>query len=252
MMIMKFRTGSKGMSVALCAVFFAFVVAACDSGKPGSPTQHGPAKISVVGGDSVGWGRVPPGMLTHEVKIVNAGSDTLKINDVHPSCGCTTAPIDKKNLGPGDTATVKVTMDVSNRTGEQHKSLTITSNDSSRKVLIIPLTADVVREMELVPEFFPVLDSAKLGTEQNTALLIKNTGSEAVTVQPPMFKNAPEMVVRFDMTQARQIAPGDSLRVTATVRPIKEGTASAEAVFNTSSKNSPALKAMITANVRLN
>ncbi len=234
----------------LTAALATFVVS-CDGMKSGPGSKpSGPPKLMIVGGDSIAWGRVAPGVLKYDLKIVNAGGDTLRITEVHPSCGCTTAPLDKRNLGPGDTAHVAVSVDVASRTGDQHKSLTITSNDSTRKVLVLPLTAFVVRELVMHPEYFPVIDSAKTGVEKPSTITIVNTGTEPYTIQPPTLTTAAEMLVRFDMTAPHDVAPGDSLRVTAFVKPIHEGTSSAEVVFNTSNKNTPTLKASLTCNVR--
>jgi Protein of unknown function (DUF1573) len=224
----------------------------CEPPQGGGPTgggAKGPPKIMIVGGDTINWGKVAPGMLKHDVKIVNVGGDTLKILNIQPSCGCTTAPIDRKSLAHGDTATVSVSMDVANRDGEQHKTLTIVSNDSTRLTLAMPLRARVVREVTVIPDFFPVVDNGKTGVEDTTAVDIKNTGDAPVTIEPPTFPTAPEMVVRFDMTTPRTLAPGESTRVVAHVKPIKDGTATAQVVFRTSNKSMPELKVSLTANV---
>ncbi|HVZ41430.1 MAG TPA: DUF1573 domain-containing protein [Candidatus Kapabacteria bacterium] len=217
---------------------------------PSTAGASGKPKIMIVGGDSVSWGRVSPGTLQRELKIVNVGGDTLRISDVHPSCGCTTAPLDRKNLGPGDTGVVKISLDALNRKGDLHKSISITTNDSARPRIDVPLTAFVVREMELYPDFFPVVDSAKPGVERATTITVRNIGDKPVKVDAPFMQNAPEMVVWFDQTAPKELAPGDSMKVTAHVKPIKAGTTSAEVIFNTDSKNSPILKAMITCTVR--
>lgn len=56
-------------------------------------------KISIQGGDTQDWGKVKPkdSPLKASIKITNEGSEELKISDVRPGCGCTTAPLDKKN-----------------------------------------------------------------------------------------------------------------------------------------------------------
>lgn len=244
------RIGRLHAALACTIVIASATLGGCEGMKSGPGSKpSGPPKITIVGGDSIAWGRVAPGNLTYDLKIVNTGGDTLRLTDVHPSCGCTTAPLDKRNLGPGDTSTVRVTMDVTSRSGEQHKTLTITSNDSTRKALVLPLTAFVVRELELEPQFFPVLDSARIGVERGTTVVVKNTGTSAVTLQPATIPVAPEMLVRFEPSAPRQLAPGDTVSFTAFVKPIKEGTASAEVVINTDNKNTPVLKATITCNV---
>ena len=135
------RSGMVGLLVAgLCC--FPLLFAACEAPRPGMAAPDGPPKIQIIGGETINWGQVGPGVLKQAMKITNVGGDTLLINDVKASCGCTTAPLDKKVLMPGDTATVNVSMDVNNRSGEQHKSITITSNDSTRSTITVQLMPD--------------------------------------------------------------------------------------------------------------
>jgi hypothetical protein len=240
------RNGSIIAGIALLSM----LAASCDmpKGESAKAVTDGKPKIMIVGGDSISWGKVGPGVLKRELKIVNAGGGTLKIGDVRPSCGCTTAPLDKKELGPGDTGTVEVSMDVTTRSGGQHKTLTINSNDSTRPALVIGLTADVMRDLTTVPETFRMVSEAKTGVEDTTSIQITNTGTEPVTVEPPTIPQAPEMIVRFDMSAPRQLAPGESLRVVAHVRAIKEGPSSTDVIFPTSSKIMPQLKVSLMVN----
>jgi hypothetical protein len=113
----------------------------------------------------------------------------------------------------------------------------------------VALIANVVREVTVTPDFFPVVDNGKSGVEDTTAVEIKNTGDAPVTIDPPTIPNAPEMVVRFDMTAPVTLQPGEAHRVVAHVKPIKDGTATAEVHFKTSNKNMADLKVSLTANV---
>ena len=240
--------------MALGLFSLALALASCEAPKPGtegpSAAASGPPKIEIVGGDKVEWGEVGPGMLKHAIKITNVGGDTLKIADVKPSCGCTTAPLDKKTLLPGDTATVDVTMDVANRTGDQHKTITITSNDSTQSAITVGLHATVVRDVVATPEFFQPLTSAQKGREDTTSVELRNTSDVAVVVQPPTIPTASDMLVRFDITDPITLQPGEARRLVAHVKPIKEGTSVAEVVVAMSGKKQSELKLNLTATVQ--
>lgn len=239
------------MALGLFSLALAF--SACDAPKsaPGGANAgaSGPPKIEVVGGDKVEWGEVGPGVLKHALKITNVGGDTLRIADVKASCGCTTAPLDKKILLPGDTATVDVSMDVANRSGEQHKTITITSNDSTKSAIVVGLHAMVMRDVVATPEFFQPITSGKKGREDTTSVELRNTSDAAVTVQPPVIPNAAEMLVRFDMTEPITLQPAEARRVVAHVKPIKDGTATAEVVFKMVGKKQSEIKLNLTASV---
>ncbi len=46
--------------------------------------------------------------IAHVYWLKNSGTDTLKLKDVRPGCGCTKAPLKKKSLAPGDSTDVEV------------------------------------------------------------------------------------------------------------------------------------------------
>jgi len=243
--------GRKSGMVALLTAGFccATFLASCQEPKPGMAAADGPPKIEVVGGETVSWGEVGPGVLKHALQITNVGGDTLRISDVKASCGCTTAPLDKKVLLPGDTATVNISMDVSNRTGEQHKSITITSNDSTRSSISVGLTATVVRDVVATPEYFPPINDATKGHEDSTSVELRNAGEQPITIQPPVLTKAAEMIIRFDMDAPVTLQPGEARRVVAFVKPIKDGTSTAEVVFSTDGKREKEVKLNLTATV---
>jgi hypothetical protein len=216
----------------------ALVVSSCSQPKQ----QHtGPARIAIVGGDTVNWGKSNELTLKHRVVIENTGGDTLNIANVRPSCGCTTAPLSRNTLAPGDTASIDVSIDMKGRTGPQHKTITITSNDSARSNVVVTLMADMSPDMVVEPNFFPPASNANLlNREYETAVLVKNTGLKPLTIQPPtLVNNNNELKVRFDLTQAKEIAPGSSERLVAHVTPLKSGSIQNNVVLKTSSTNMP-------------
>lgn len=84
-------------------------------------------KVEVVGGDSYNWGKVAPGRLKATIVVRNAGTGPLKISHVQPSCGCTSSPIDRNLLQPGETGSISVTLDAK-RVGPVDKLLTLHSD----------------------------------------------------------------------------------------------------------------------------
>lgn len=241
------------LTAALCCA--AFALASCEDPKAGGAgnTTNTPRSnrgmIEIVGGDTINWGKIGPGMLKHALKITNVGGDTLKILDVTASCGCTTAPLNKKVLLPGDTATVDVSMDVANRVGPQHKSLTITSDDSARKTISVTLLAEILRDVVATPDFFPPVREAQKGREDSTSIELRNSGDQPVTISPPTLPKAAEMLVRFDMAAPITLQPGEVRRVVAFVKPIKDGTSSTEVVFPVDGKLQKELKVNLTSTV---
>src|SRR5687767_4251785 len=85
-------------------------------------------RVDVIGGDTYDWGKVVPGELQAVIEIKNSGDSVLKIDRVQPGCGCTTSPIDKNVLAPGESGKINVKLDARNRSGALHKILTIYSD----------------------------------------------------------------------------------------------------------------------------
>ena len=228
------------------------ILASCQQPKSGPDTPHaaagGKPKLEIVGGETVDWGKQPPGTLKRTIAVVNTGGDTLRIADVHPSCGCTTAPLDKKLLASGDTAHIDISIDMTNRSGPQHKTITITSNDSTRPTMQVSLAADIVREIAANPEVFPIINNAVVGRVDTTAITLVNKATMPIDVQAPMIVNAAEMAVTFDVKGSRTLAPGDSMKIVAHVKPLTASVVSADVTINTSSKTVPVVKVPLTVN----
>jgi hypothetical protein len=46
--------------------------------------------------------------VSHVFWLYSTGVDTLKIDEIRPGCGCTKAPVDKKELAPGDSTRLEI------------------------------------------------------------------------------------------------------------------------------------------------
>lgn len=231
------------------------IVTGCDGSKtgpqtPGTVVAGGKPKIEIVGGDVVDWGNVPPGVLKRVVKITNTGNGMLDISQIKPSCGCTTAPLDKKNLAPGDTASMEVSVDVAHSSGAIAKNMTVYSNDSTNPAVLVTLKANLVRDLTAIPEFFPISQEATAGQEFATSVALKNTGSTPMSVGPPRLDEAAEILVRFDQTAPVMLGPGDSTTLVAHVRPLKAGVSSANVIVPTNSKAMPAMDVRLTVSAK--
>jgi len=195
--------------------------------------------IRVVGGDTVDWGRTAPGQLKRDVRIVNVGTGQLKISRVQPSCGCTTAPLDKTELEPGDTATVSVSINMQHSSGKQTKFVTIYSNDSVRSTVRLLLTADVVRDITVSPAQFPLGLDMALDTVVVTSVQLTNTGDDVVTLEAPVVREEKGLKIALDPLTARSLKPGESLTLRAHVTLKGEGPLNGTVVVGTSSRAMP-------------
>ena len=111
-------------------------------------------KIEMENGDEYHWGTVKPNdnPLKATVKIFNRGDQDLVIKGVHPSCGCTTAPLDKNIIPPGEYSNLEITFNFGNATGETSKSIIIRSNDPKRESINYYIKAKVDRPLVAFPQ----------------------------------------------------------------------------------------------------
>jgi len=86
--------------------------------------------------------------------FTNVSPDTVVISSVHPSCGCTSAPMPSQpwNIKPGESGTLPVTISIHSKSGTLFKYLTVTT-DKGLKVLnftvnIVPMKLPVLTEAD--------------------------------------------------------------------------------------------------------
>lgn len=130
--------------------------------------------------DKMDFGKVKQGkVLTHVFKIVNEGDETLTINRVRTSCGCTAVLVSRKEIPPGKEGELKVTFNTRGYAGKLSKYIYVDSNDPTQKSKQITLSVDI----EVPPQPKIALDrySQDLGLfledeEVRTQTKIKNIG----------------------------------------------------------------------------
>ncbi|HZW37966.1 MAG TPA: DUF1573 domain-containing protein [Ignavibacteriaceae bacterium] len=104
-------------------------------------------KISIQQGE-FNFGDIQEGTIaSHSFIITNTGGDLLKIKDVRPSCGCTAAAPDKKELAPGESTKIKVEFNSDGRMGQQEKTISIITNDPKTPQAILKFYGNVIKKV---------------------------------------------------------------------------------------------------------
>ena len=85
-------------------------------------------------------------------KFRNAGTETLKIEKVQSTCGCSVPKLDKMEYKPGEEGEVEVRFHAPSRKGSVVKHLYIVSNDVNNPRAELELKANVVVMVEVSPE----------------------------------------------------------------------------------------------------
>lgn len=86
---------------------------------------------------SYDFGKIPQGKPVHHVfSVQNIAADTLRIENVQTSCGCTTPEYSKELVRKGGKVDVKVGYNAASE-GQFEKSITVTYNGGQVKQLLI-------------------------------------------------------------------------------------------------------------------
>jgi hypothetical protein len=189
-------------------------------------------KIKILEGNDVNWGSVShkDNPLSKEITIKNIGNETLEISEVKPSCGCTTAPLEKDKLEPGEETVLPIKLKISGNAGKVTKTIRVTSNDPENNQLLIRLNADVVRALVVDPTFIGFKD-LQVGYETEGEVTIKNTSDEAITLWD--FSVKPDNM-KLNVEDKITIAPGENFVLKATVNPEGKGRFSSKITMKTS------------------
>ena len=128
--------------------------------------------------------------VSHNFVIYNTGDDTLKIDGVTSSCGCTVAQPTKDELLPGDSATIKATFNTGSRQGKQRKHIYVYTNDKNQRELRFSFTANVIEDRKMLLDA-PHIDlstnrynfgNAKEGEVLKLNVKVKNTGKKLLVI----------------------------------------------------------------------
>ncbi len=102
-------------------------------------------KASIPAEDALGlketefdFGKIPQGKpVTHVFEVVNNSKDTLRIQNIQASCGCTTPEWDKDKVqAPGEKTNIRVGYNAASE-GPFTKQITVTYNGIQTKMIVI-------------------------------------------------------------------------------------------------------------------
>lgn len=94
-----------------------------------------------------------PGLtdLEGEFIFTNKGEAEVTITSVTTSCGCTTAALEQKTYGPGESGQIEVAFQVGDRVGKQIKKIVVRTDDPATPVTTLTLRATIPKWVELKP-----------------------------------------------------------------------------------------------------
>ncbi|OYT14729.1 MAG: hypothetical protein B7C24_16760 [Bacteroidetes bacterium 4572_77] len=190
-------------------------------------------KLVIMGGDTYDWGPTAPKSLRATIKIKNEGDKDLYISKIKPSCGCTTAPIDKNTIAPGDHGTIKLILNLDNNsTGNIKKIVKIFSNDPRSPEKILNLVCKIVKPIYIKPYSYLKFNDAAVGVASTCELTVENRTKEVITFSKYEYSDGISINWYKDIT----VQAGGSVKLKVTYVPDTIGFQSVTVKFKTSCK----------------
>ncbi|MEI8203460.1 MAG: DUF1573 domain-containing protein [Bacteroidota bacterium] len=101
------------------------------------------------------FGKVNNGeIVKYSFEFTNTGKSDLLIHKTKASCGCTASNPAKTTLKPGESSTIDISFNSTGRTGQQHKNVTVISNDPVNYNIVLNIEGEVldVKKTEEAPK----------------------------------------------------------------------------------------------------
>ena len=141
-----------------------------------------PAPVVEVEASGHDFGQMGPGAKGKcEFKFANTGSETLIIERVQSTCGCTVPQLKKKEYAPGESGVINVSFKAPTVKGKVNKHLYIVSNDPQNPRTKLSINAEVVVKVSISPENVDLrLDQDNAGMPN---LVIKSFDDQEFSIQ---------------------------------------------------------------------
>ncbi|RKY32477.1 MAG: hypothetical protein DRP74_02565 [Candidatus Omnitrophota bacterium] len=97
------------------------------------------------------FGKVQEGeVLEHSFILQNDSQDTLNINSLNTSCGCTVSEVEKKSLAPGESTTINVIFNSKGYSGAVQQQVFVNTDNLENPVIKLTIKAEILRK-EAIP-----------------------------------------------------------------------------------------------------
>lgn len=150
----------------------------------------------------------------HAFVFANSGKDTLVVEKVSSSCGCTAALASAKSLAPGATGEIQATFDSTRFRGEISKTVYLYTNDLTQPVVQLHLKGKILEELIIDPQLVQFGTVSAKRTARATVHLI-NQGKRNVRLDG-LETTTPELTARLG---EETIPPGGKVAVDMALTP---------------------------------
>jgi hypothetical protein len=91
-------------------------------------------------------------VISTKFRFTNVGTSPVKITDLQPSCGCTTASLQKKEYAPGESGEIEAKFKFDGRVGLQEKWIVVTTDWVPPQRTILRFTVSIPESITIQPQ----------------------------------------------------------------------------------------------------
>lgn len=150
----------------------------------------------------------------HAFVFTNRGNETLTVDKVTSSCGCTAALASAQVLAPGESGELRATFDSARFRGPVKKTVYLYTNDPSAPLTHLHLKGTVREEVAIEPSVVNFGTITPKSTVRATVNLV-NQGDRDIRFDS-LSTTTPELAARLG---AKTVAPGGRIAVELTLTP---------------------------------
>jgi hypothetical protein len=228
-------------------VFVILYLAGCSAGLSAAPVpsaSEGRPRIQF-NATAYDFGRVKAGdPVEHTYTFTNIGTGLLRITEVNPQCGCTTAKPWSREVQPGQTGQIPVQFKSDGFFGSVRKTVSIRCNDTSQPTTVLEIKGTVWKPVDVEPQmaYLNVL-AERQGNAKSLVRIVNN-------MPEPLVLSRPESNGKQFTAELRTITPGKEFELTVRpVPPLEPGTVHGTITIKTSSTNAPSIDVLAFAHV---
>jgi len=183
------------------------------------------------------FGKVKNGeIVNYTFVFTNSGDESLELTDVRPSCGCTTAGVYDRSVGPGKTGNIPIQFNSGNSVGTVGKTVIVICNDPVQTNIVLQIKGTVWKPVEVTPAIASFRVTTDSETNETRRIQIVSNLEEPLEISPPECTNK-----AFQITLATT-RPGKEYELAVTfLRSAEPEGANAPITLKTSSTNVPVI-----------
>lgn len=147
-----------------------------------SSTIFSQKKLQSIGNDVHNFGIITKGeVVKHTFQLKNISKQTLNLDRVESSCGCTATLLSKKTLKPNEVAKITAEFNSEGFTGFQEKNIYVYEKNNPTPIYTFKIQATIRVDLEVIPMYM-VFDNAIVGVDKQSMVQIINRTDKKVKI----------------------------------------------------------------------